>query len=95
MAVNGTLNDPSDTDRGWTVELALPWAGLASIADGDGRSLPPRPGDTWRMDFFSSTPAGRTFRPATRAGGRGARTASGDSHIPELFATVEFSAEQV
>ena len=23
--VDGTLNDPRDTDRGWSVELALPW----------------------------------------------------------------------
>ena len=26
--VNGTLNDPSDTDRGWTVEMAIPIASL-------------------------------------------------------------------
>ena len=39
VVVDGTLNDSSDADRGWTVELALPWAGLAPIAHGDGRSL--------------------------------------------------------
>jgi hypothetical protein len=28
VAVRGTLNDPSDRDAGWSVELAIPWAGL-------------------------------------------------------------------
>lgn len=50
MAVDGTLNDADDRDRGWTVELALPWAGMTPLAQEDGRSLPPQPGDIWRMD---------------------------------------------
>lgn len=29
VQVNGTLNDPSDTDQGWTVEMAIPIASLA------------------------------------------------------------------
>src|SRR6267154_6658070 len=27
--VDGTLNDPKDTDNGWSVELAIPWSVLA------------------------------------------------------------------
>ena len=46
--VGGTLNDPSDTDGGWTVELALPWADLAEYA---GRPVPPEDGDQWRVNF--------------------------------------------
>ena len=47
--VDGTLNDPTDQDRGWTVEMALPWAALKECA---GRmSAPPRPGDIWRLNF--------------------------------------------
>lgn len=30
--LDGTLNEPGDTDRGWSVELALPWAILAECA---------------------------------------------------------------
>jgi hypothetical protein len=26
VTVDGTLNDPTDTDKGWTLELAFPWA---------------------------------------------------------------------
>ncbi len=46
--VSGTLNDPSDTDTGWTVEMALPWADLAGFA---GRQTPPADGDQWRVNF--------------------------------------------
>ena len=46
--VDGTLNDPSDTDRGWSVEFAIPWTSLAEAAH---RPAPPRDGDTWRMNF--------------------------------------------
>jgi hypothetical protein len=42
VAIDGTLNDNSDTDRGWTVELALPWKSMNWLAKGDGRSLPPQ-----------------------------------------------------
>lgn len=48
VAIDGTLNDPGDTDRGWSVEIAIPWRVLAPIA---GRDCPPRPGDVWRLNF--------------------------------------------
>ncbi len=46
--VYGTLNNPSDTDRGWSVEFAIPWTALGEAAH---RPVPPRAGDTWRMNF--------------------------------------------
>ena len=46
--VEGTLNDPSDMDRGWSVEFALPWTSLAEAAH---RPAPPHDGDVWRMNF--------------------------------------------
>jgi hypothetical protein len=46
--VDGTLNDPRDEDRGWSVELALPW----SAFDRHGAvRCPPRDGDHWRLNF--------------------------------------------
>lgn len=47
VAIQGTLNDPSDKDRGWTVEMAFPWSAFAS-------RLPvtrPKIGDEWRINF--------------------------------------------
>ena len=46
--VDGTLNDPADVDRGWSLELALPWRWLAEYAH---RPAPPRDGDVWRGNF--------------------------------------------
>jgi len=56
VRIDGTLGGAStataerqDTDSGWTLELALPWAD-ASIVSGV-MSLPPQPGDVWRMNL--------------------------------------------
>lgn len=46
--LDGTINDPSDADTGWTVELAFPWSGFDSYGT-DGTA--PDPGDQWRVNF--------------------------------------------
>ena len=46
--VAGTVNDPSDVDDGWMVEIAIPFKVLAECAR---RPCPPEPGDTWRVNF--------------------------------------------
>lgn len=46
--VEGTLNDPSDEDQYWSVELAIPWKALAEYAH---RPSPPEPKDRWRVSF--------------------------------------------
>jgi hypothetical protein len=48
VALDGTLNDPSDRDRGWTIEIAIPFA--AFTAPGIAHP-PPRAGDRWRINF--------------------------------------------
>lgn len=47
--VDGTLNDPSDVDRGWSVEVAIPWEGLARYHR--DKACPPVAGDVWRINF--------------------------------------------
>ena len=94
VAVDGTVNDNRDRDRGWTAEIAIPWSGMGWAAS-DGRALPPRDGDTWRMDF-SRFNTYREAPPAKDSGGW-AWSAHGiwDSHIPELFPYVHFSTDEV
>ncbi len=46
--VDGTLNDPSDTDKGWSVEIAIPWEMLKEAAP-DQRG--PEAGEYWRVNF--------------------------------------------
>lgn len=48
VSIDGTLNDPSDKDRGWSVELAIPWSAMAEHA---GRRVPPTDGEQWRVNF--------------------------------------------
>lgn len=42
--IDGTLNAPHDVDRGWGVEMAIPWEAFAPHTKG---ACPPKPGDTW------------------------------------------------
>lgn len=46
--VNGTLNDPTDVDKGWQIEVAIPWSVLKECAH---KPAPPLPGDQWRVNF--------------------------------------------
>ena len=90
---DGVINDPSTRDRGWTVEVALPWSGMEWLARGDGRALPPREGDVWRMDF-SRFNQYKAAPPAQDSGGW-AWSAHGvwDSHIPECFPYIHFTRQ--
>jgi hypothetical protein len=47
VTVQGTLNNPEDKDKGWTVEIAMPWAGF------DTRQQVPVPkvGTEWRINL--------------------------------------------
>jgi hypothetical protein len=48
VRLDGTLNVPGDSDRGWSIELAIPWSALAELAR---RPAPPGDGDQWRVNF--------------------------------------------
>ncbi len=48
VKLRGTLNDPRDTDRGWTVEIQWPWKGLKELSHA---TMPPKNGDQWRVNF--------------------------------------------
>ncbi len=49
VQVYGTVNDASDRDRGWSVEIAIPWAAMADTITGGSR---PTAGDTWRLNLY-------------------------------------------
>ena len=40
VAIDGTLNDPRDKDRGWSVELAFPWKALANTRTSHPHHVP-------------------------------------------------------
>ena len=95
VALDGTVNKDTDRDRGWTVELAFPWKGLEWLAKAEGRALPPKEGDVWRMDF-SRFNTYKEAPPAKDSGGWvWTRHGIWDSHIPECFAHIRFTTNDV
>ncbi|MGI9471020.1 MAG: carbohydrate-binding family 9-like protein [Rubripirellula sp.] len=83
--VDGSLNKASDVDRGWTVEVAIPFALFPTAIPGGT----PQVGDRWRLNLHrlednmaikSQWSRGDESRPIF--------------HTPELFGTIEFVDEQ-
>jgi hypothetical protein len=94
VRVQGKINDNSVVDQGWTVELAFPWQGMKWLAN--GRSLPPKPGDIWRLflgRFQKLTPSGQevTPHPAWAWNRHGVY----DTHLPECFTYIHFSEKVI
>jgi hypothetical protein len=89
VQVDGTINDNTDPDRGWTVELRIARvsgdAGLARAAAAGGRRV--------AHGFLAVQPV-QEAPPAIDPGGW-AWSPHGvwDSHIPELFTRVRLSTE--
>jgi hypothetical protein len=53
VTVDGTLNQHDDTDRSWTVEMALPLGDVKGLdVDAPLPRLPPNLGDIWRVNMF-------------------------------------------
>jgi hypothetical protein len=117
VAIRGTLNDPSDRDGGWSVELAIPWGGLVppDAAAGDptsthvdgarGTGAPPRPGDTWRVNFsrveWPREVVDGAYRKAPQAQGRRhpednwvwSPQGEVNMHVPSRWGWVRFDGE--
>lgn len=52
VAIHGTLNKSSDRDKGWTVEIAIPWTAFASRLPVQKPQVgPPQPENVWRINF--------------------------------------------
>lgn len=51
VRVRGTINNPSDTDQGWDVEIAMPFAAFERHTRPAGRAATPRPGELWKLNF--------------------------------------------
>jgi hypothetical protein len=88
--VDGTLNESSDIDKGWTVEIAFPWSGMKHLAG--GRNLPPKNDDEWRIFLgrFEKLAVGSTI---TSPAWSWDPIGDGDNHYPERFTRVRFSTK--
>ncbi|MES1259646.1 MAG: carbohydrate-binding family 9-like protein [Gemmatimonadota bacterium] len=101
-ALHGTLNHPGDHDRGWTVELAIPWA---AFADSGRNTVPPPSGARWRVNFSRvewdvDTAGGAYVKRKDRAGKalpehNWVWSPQGvvNMHVPERWGTIEFAGK--
>lgn len=95
VQLRGTLNDARDRDRGWTLEVALPWKVLGEHTT---RRVPPANGEQWRLNLFRSEwplePAAGGYRKPEGARAEfSAWSPHGayDNHRPERFGVVQFA----
>jgi hypothetical protein len=95
VRVDGTLNDPRDRDRGWSVEIAFPWSAFASRAPVSR----PLPGDVWRVNFsrvewHTDIVDGKYRKVAGRREDNWVWSPQGliDMHVPEHWGYVSFAA---
>lgn len=96
VQVQGSLNNPKDRDRGWTVEMALPWKSLGEFAH---RPSPPQEGDQWRMNFSrvewkTRVKNGDYVKVPGRKEDNWIWSAQGlvDMHRPEMWGFVQFTS---
>jgi len=84
----GTVNDPSDKDQLWSVELALPLTDIFTAANN-----PPKDGDRWRANLFRIDMPEGAGKPAQ---GQAWSPVSGRTfHDPQRFGELVFSDETV
>lgn len=90
VQVDGTLNDNTDIDKGWSVEIAIPWSSLELLAN--GRTLPPSQGDIWniflgRFQKLMHSGIETTPHPAMALNSQDMY----DTHLPEKWSKIVFT----
>ncbi len=85
VRVQGTINDASDQDRSWTLEVAIPWSCLGEAA--------PDPGQVWRANFVRTDVATESEAIAGEQGDQRAWTPSWGSHPmePQHWGHIQFT----
>ncbi len=96
--VQGTINDPRDVDRGWTIEIAILWGIARALNDSDRSPGKPRDGDQWRVNFSRvqwrfDVDGGRYVRRKDHREDNWVWSPQGvvDMHRPETWGYVQFS----
>lgn len=98
VGIQGSLNDGSDTDTGWTVEMAIPFDMIEEVT-GDA---PPVPGTQWRINFsrveWLMEKEGKGYRKKLQNDGKALPEQNWvwspqgviDMHVPEKWGVVRF-----
>ena len=104
--LRGTLNNATDIDDGWSVELAIPWSSITSHATQPRRGIAPEAGSSMRFNFSrvnwrvrpnADSPCGYTKQtdaaghPLPESNHVWAPTGKINIHLPEHWGRVVFS----
>lgn len=107
VKIKGTLNDPSDLDTSWVIEIAMPWEDLVEVKRG---AKAPKDQEQWRVNFsrvdwWMEIENGAYRKQKDIRSGKipnapqenwvWAPTGKVDIHLPELWGYVQFSTEKV
>ncbi len=103
--LDGTVNNSSDIDRGWQIEMAIPWSVFSPMKPANGGRTfqrvrkPPSAGDAWRINFS------RVQWTLEKQGASYAKVAGKpednwtwtpqwivDMHVPQWWGVVKFAA---
>jgi hypothetical protein len=79
VIVQGTLEDRTDVDEWWSLEIAIPFAAFSEVQ-------PPQPGDSWRANFYRID---RATPPEFTAWSPTLETPA-NFHVPERFGFLQF-----
>lgn len=95
VSIDGTLNNPADTDTAWYCEMAIPFTALDSRIM-SSMTIPPIAGDIWRLNLA------RYNRKRDNAGNElsvetscWSKTGTSLFHVPEKFGHIVFSDEVI
>jgi hypothetical protein len=105
VTLQGTMNNPSDVDTGWTAEIAFPWEVLG---EGCYAGAPPQNGAQWRINFsrvewrtkvekgtYVKETDPKTSQPYPEFNWVWSPQGLIDMHYPEMWGFVQFSEKKV
>lgn len=100
VSIDGTLNNPTDVDKSWTVEIAIPFKAF----DKERTDQTPSDGTTWKLDFsrvewqtdvvngkYEKKKDPKTGRFLPENNWVWSPTGEINMHVPERWGMVEFS----
>ena len=84
VTINGTLNNSTDQDQGWTLEVAIPWSAFSDLAN----NPIPKIGDRWLADMsrWDGTAPNRRLSQWSDSG-----LVRADPHYPDRFGQLVFA----
>jgi hypothetical protein len=104
VSIDGTLNDPSDIDKKWTVEIAIPFGSLTT----GSKNHVPTDGQTWKIDFsrvewqhevvdgkYQKKKDDKTGRDLSENNWVWSPTGEINMHVPERWGMLQFSTHSV